>query len=128
MTEKVHDLVITAEDVATWTTRYIRAWETNDRDDIAGLFTHDAEYHESPYATEWVGRDAIVEGWQSRWNWQQGGWNFEWHPVSIVGSTAVVNGVGRYDELGTFDNSWTIRFRTPQLCADFVMVNTERVG
>jgi ketosteroid isomerase-like protein len=119
-------LAVTAEDVAAWTARYIRAWETNDAHDIASLFTEDAEYHESPYETDWIGRDEIVEGWRSRWGWQQGGWTFDWNLVSLDGPVAVVQGVGRYTELGNFDNVWTLTFRTPELCDSFQMVNTER--
>lgn len=92
----------------------------------AGLFSEDAEYHESPYKTDWVGRAEIVAGWQSRWDWQQGGWDFEWRLVSIDGPTAVVTGLGRYAKLGDFDNHWTVRFRSPELCESFTMINTER--
>lgn len=119
-------MVIDETDVAAWVARYVRAWETNAAADIAALFTADAEYHESPYETDWVGRDEIVAGWRSRWNWQKGGWSFSWNLVSLDGPVAVVEGVGRYRELGDFDNLWTLTFRTPELCEDFTMVNTER--
>lgn len=126
LTDTPNGLVITADDVTAWVTRYITAWETNDPNDIAALFTDDGEYHESPYETDWVGRDAIVEGWRSRWNWQQGGWSFEWSLVQLTGPTAVVTGVGHYTKLGDFDNHWTLTFRTPSLCERFEMLNTER--
>lgn len=126
MENKIGSPVLAAEDVVAWTERYVRAWETNDPLDIAVLFTEDAEYHESPYETNWIGRDAIIEGWRSRWSWQQGGWSFRWQLDSLVGGTAVVSGVGSYTELGEFDNVWTITFRTPELCESFTMVNTER--
>lgn len=116
---------ISETDVAAWVARYVRAWETNDATDIAALFTEDAEYHESPYETDWVGRDEIVAGWRSRWNWQKGGWSFSWDLVSLDGPVAVVSGVGRYRELGNFDNLWTLTFHTPELCEDFTMVNKE---
>jgi hypothetical protein len=119
-------LSISATDVTAWVTRYLDAWRSNDPDDIAGLFTADGEYHESPYDTHWIGRDAIVEGWRSRWNWQQGGWMFDWHLVSLDAATATITGIGRYTELGEFDNRWTVTFRSPGSCADFRMVNTER--
>jgi len=126
MTDTTHAIMLTADDVTAWVQRYIAAWESNDGADIAALFTDDAEYHESPYDTDWIGRDAIVDGWRSRWNWQQGGWTFEWQLDAIDGPVAVVTGIGHYAELGDFDNHWTLTFATPQRCSSFVMVNTER--
>ncbi|HXH33771.1 MAG TPA: nuclear transport factor 2 family protein [Plantibacter sp.] len=112
--------------MTSWINEYVRAGETNDRDDIAALFTEDAEYHESPFDTEWIGREGIIEGWRSRWDWQQGGWTFESTITSIHGLTAVVTGVGRYTELGDFDNVWTVTFDEFGRCTRFDMVNTER--
>jgi len=126
MTSSTSELTVSAETITAWVDRYVAAWRTNDPVDIAGLFTEDGEYHEGPYETDWVGRDEIVDGWRSRWHWQKGGWSFEWNLVSIEGSTAVVTGVGRYTQLGNFDNHWTVRFRTPELCESFTMINTER--
>lgn len=126
MTTSTRDLTITAETITAWVDRYLTAWRSNDPDDIAALFTEDGEYHEGPYETDWIGRDEIIDGWQSRWDWQQGGWDFDWELVLIDGPTAVITGVGRYAKLGTFDNHWTVRFRTPELCENFTMVNTER--
>jgi hypothetical protein len=69
-----------------------------------------------------------VAGWRSRWDWQQGGWSFDWQIVSIDGPTAVITGVGRYTKLGDFDNHWTVTFRTSEECSNFTMINTERDG
>ena len=106
---------------------YLKAWESNSAGDIAELFTEDAEYHESPYETEWIGRDEIVDGWRGRWNWQKGGWRFEWSLVSIEGQTVVVAGIGHYTQLGDFDNVWTISFDDQGRASRFEMVNNERV-
>jgi len=117
---------LTTETITTWVEGYIHAWETNSAADIAALFTEDAEYHESPYETEWIGRDEIVDGWRSRWDWQKGGWSFEWSIESINALTAVVTGIGHYKKLGDFDNHWTLTFDASGTCSRFVMVNTER--
>jgi len=114
------------ESVGVWVDGYLRAWASNSPEDIAALFTEDAEYHESPFETEWIGRDEIVEGWRSRWDWQAGGWDFEWSIASISGATATVIGVGRYKKLGDFDNTWTVTFGSSGLCSRFEMLNTER--
>lgn len=109
-----------------WVQAYLHAWTTNDPNDIAALFTETAEYHEKPYETAWIGRDAIVTGWRSRWQWQSGGWTFAWATSSIAGNCATITGVGHYAELGDFDNTWTVTF-DGGLCSRFDMINTERV-
>jgi len=116
----------TAESITSWVDGYLRAWTTNASNDIAALFTEEAEYHEAPYDTEWIGRDEIVEGWQSRWDWQQGGWNFEWSITSIDGAQVVITGVGHYTKLGNFDNVWTLTFDESGRCSRFEMLNTEQ--
>ena len=127
MTDTTHAVTtLTSESVALWVDAYLKAWTTNAATDIAALFSGAAEYHESPYKTKWVGRDAIVDGWRSRWDWQKGGWNFEWSLSSITGSTVVITGVGHYKELGDFDNVWTVTFDASGRAARFEMLNTER--
>jgi hypothetical protein len=127
MTSLMTETAVPAEPiVATWVEAYLRAWSSNEAADIEALFTEDAEYHESPYETEWLGRDEIVAGWQSRWNWQQGGWTFDWSTRTFDGRTAVVDGVGHYTELGDFDNLWTITLDADGRCSRFEMVNTEQ--
>jgi len=118
--------VLSSERISEWVDGYLLAWTTNSPADIAALFSEDAEYHESPYETEWIGRDEIVEGWRSRWDWQKGGWEFEWTLESLDGNTAVITGIGHYAKLGDFDNVWTVTFDDSGLCARFVMINTER--
>jgi len=118
--------MLSTESITNWVDGYLRAWHSNERDDIAALFTEHAEYHEAPFDTAWVGRDAIIEGWRSRWDWQQGGWTFDWSITSVSGSTAVITGVGHYTELGEFDNVWTVTFDESGRSTRFEMLNTEQ--
>ncbi|WP_405495531.1 nuclear transport factor 2 family protein [Streptomyces sp. NBC_00096] len=117
--------MVTKQQVETWVEGYVRAWTSNSRKDIAALFTPEAEYHEWPYETDWVGREAIVEGWRGRAGWQEGGWEFEWSLLTINGDTAAIEGTGRYTELGTFANLWTVTFDSHGKCAVFRMWNNE---
>jgi hypothetical protein len=117
---------LTEHDIATWVERYLQAWRTNATGDIEALFTEAAEYHERPYTTDLVGRNDIVAGWQSRWDWQQGGWSFEWTTRSMAGRTAVIDAVGHYQKLGNFDNVWTVAIDEDGRCSQFEMVNTEQ--
>ena len=117
---------MTTDAVTAWVDAYLVAWHSNARPDIEALFTEDAEYHETPYDTEWIGRDEIVDGWRGRWDWQQGGWDFEWSIASSEGHTVVITGVGHYKELGDFDNRWTVTFDETGRAMRFEMVNTAK--
>ena len=117
---------MTEADVTKFVDRYLRAWRSNDADDIRAIFTEDAEYHEEPYETHWIGREQIVQGWRSRWDWQKGGWTFEWTLREADANTAVVDGIGHYTELGDFDNLWTVTFADDGRVARFHMINRER--
>jgi uncharacterized protein (TIGR02246 family) len=115
---------ITEKQVEAWIEGYVHAWKTHDPADIAALFTEDAESHEWPYETEWIGREDIVAGWLERKAWQEGGWEFEWSVLAINGDTAAVRGTGTYKKLGKFANLWTITFDDGK-CRMFRMWNNE---
>ena len=115
---------ISEQRVSAWIEKYVHAWRTYDEQDIAALFTDDAEYHELPYATSWIGREQIVAGWLDRADWQSGGWEFEWSVLGISGDTAAVGGTGVYRKLGTFSNLWTVTLDNDR-CAVFRMWNNE---
>jgi len=115
----------TTEQVRAWVDSYVHAWTTADAEDIKALFTEDAEYHELPYETSWVGRDAIVEGWLGRQPWQEGGWTFEASVLMVTGDTAAVQGTGVYKELGTFENLWVVTLDAHGTCTEFRMWNNE---
>ncbi|MFF3444209.1 nuclear transport factor 2 family protein [Streptosporangium sp. NPDC002721] len=117
--------MLTNEQLTGWVERYVHAWRTADPADIAALFTANAEYHEQPYETDWIGREAIVQGWLSRRPWQEGGWDFDWSPLMITGDTAAIRGTGVYTELGRFDNLWVVTFAGDGRCSSFRMWNNE---
>jgi hypothetical protein len=117
--------MVTKEQVEAWVEDYVRAWSTNAPKDITALFAPEAEYHEWPYATDWNGRDEIVQGWLGRKAWQEGGWTFEWSILMINGDTAAIRGTGVYKELGTFANLWTVTFDDHGKCTMFRMWNNQ---
>ncbi|MFE9214933.1 nuclear transport factor 2 family protein [Streptomyces lavendulae] len=117
--------MVTKQQVEAWVGGYVQAWTSNSRKDITALFAPEAEYHERPYETDWIGRAAIVEGWRGRAGWQEGGWEFEWSLLTINGDTAAIEGTGRYTELGTFANLWTVTFDSHGKCTEFRMWNNE---
>ncbi|GAA2683081.1 nuclear transport factor 2 family protein [Streptomyces lunalinharesii] len=117
--------MVSEQQVRDWVEGYVRAWATNSRKDIAALFTPHAEYHEWPYETDWVGREEIVDGWLDRAPWQEGGWVFAWSVLTVNGDTAAIEGTGRYEELGTCANLWTVTFDENATCTMFRMWNNQ---
>jgi len=116
---------VTEQQVRSWVEAYVRAWRSGAAKDITPLFAPRAEYHEHPYTTDWIGRDAIVEGWLSRQEWQSGGWEFDWSVLAVNGDTAAIGGTGVYAELGTFANLWTVTFDARGKCTVFRMWNNQ---
>ena len=109
--------------VQTWLDRYVRAWASNDRDEIAALFTEDATYSYGPFREDVQGRDAIVRSWLEDPD-EPGSWSAEYHPVVLEGDTAIVNGRSRYlqpdGSLRTeYDNVFLIRFADDNRCTEF---------
>ncbi|MFI7618365.1 nuclear transport factor 2 family protein [Nonomuraea terrae] len=100
-----------------WIEGYVRAWNSNDPDDIAALFTEDAVYYTEPYATPWQGRDDIVAQWLGRQD-KPGEATFEWHPVCVTDDLSVVQGVTTYPDK-TYSNLWLIRFALDGRCREF---------
>ena len=51
------------QNAQAWLDRYVAAWLSYDRDDIALLFSEDVRYRYHPYDEPIVGRDAVVASW-----------------------------------------------------------------
>jgi uncharacterized protein (TIGR02246 family) len=96
--------------VTAWVAAYRRAWESNDPDDIGGLFTEDAAYFTEPYAKPWLGRAEIVARWRERRD-EPGTTRFDWHPLIVTGEVAVIEATTRYPDR-TFSNLWVLRLDT----------------
>ncbi|MHA6764155.1 nuclear transport factor 2 family protein [Streptacidiphilus sp. PAMC 29251] len=116
---------ISEQQVQQWVEGYVAAWTSGDPADIEAIFAKDAESYEWPYQTAWVGRDAIVAGWQERAAWQEGGWAFDWTLLAINGDTFAISGTGVYTELGRFDNLWVVTLGGDGQALSFRMWNNE---
>ena len=51
------------EGAQAWLDRYVAAWRSYDRDEIADLFSADVAYRYHPYDEPVTGRDAVVASW-----------------------------------------------------------------
>jgi ketosteroid isomerase-like protein len=96
-------------DVLTkWVTDYRAAWDSNDPDDIAALFTEDALYYTEPFTEPSRGREAIVQNWLDNAD-QPGDTTFEWKPVVETDEVGIIQAVTSYPHT-IYSNLWVIRF------------------
>jgi ketosteroid isomerase-like protein len=105
--------------VTDWIDGYVRAWNSNDPQDIGALFIDDATYRTEPFAEPWRGRAEIVERWLERKD-EPGNSEFAWKPLAAAGDLAIVEGTTRYREPPhTYSNLWVIRLDADGRCREF---------
>jgi hypothetical protein len=92
--------------VSHWIEGYLRAWESNDPQDIARLFTSDADYYPAPFLPPWHGSDAIVAGWLDHRD-EPGETTFAWEPLSLTADDAIITGRTTYPDTA-YRNLWVI--------------------
>jgi ketosteroid isomerase-like protein len=98
-----------SERVTTWVEGYLRAWESNEPDDIRALFTDDAQYLTAPFRPPWRGVDQIIEGWIDRRD-EPGDATFTWSVLGETADRAFVQGRAEYRGRETYSNLWVIDF------------------
>lgn len=109
----------TASDrTANWIDGYLRAWRSNDPDDIGALFTDDAVYLTAPDAEPRRGRAEIASGWIEDAD-APGEWSFDWHVVHETSGIAVVQGRTEYPAERDYLNLWVIRFAADGRASEF---------
>ena len=94
-----------------WTDAYVKAWNSNDPEDIRALFTDDATYLTGPFDEPWQGIDRIVEQWIEEKD-EPGTTEFRYEVIAADGDTGVVQGVTDYSvppPPRTYGNIWVIR-------------------
>lgn len=107
------------KDVEAWVDGYVRAWTTNDPDDIGDLFTDDARYWTAPHREPWSGRDGIVAGWLDRKD-EPGEWEFRYEVLATAGDLGFVQGWTTYtDEGKRYSNLWVIRLAPDGRASEF---------
>jgi uncharacterized protein (TIGR02246 family) len=103
--------------LSQWIEGYVRAWNSNDPEDIGRLFTDDASYATAPYDPPWRGREQIVQRWLKIKD-EPGETSFEWEPISLTDDVAVISGTSRYPEV-TYGNVWVIKLARDGRCREF---------
>ena len=120
---------MTHDDVQAWLDRYVAAWRSYDPDEVAALFTADAEYRYHPWDDPVRGREVIVRSWlapdgDASSRDEPGTYEARYEPYAVTGDRAVA--VGSSDYLagtGTVDrryhNVFLLRFDASGRCASF---------
>lgn len=108
-----------ANDLTAWVDGYVRAWASNDPDDIGRLFTDDALYSTAPFREPWRGRAAIVAGWLDRKD-DPGDYAFRYEVLAIAGNLGFVRGWASYTNPPTeYSNLWVVRLAADGRCTEF---------
>ncbi len=97
-----------AANIADWMDGYLRAWSSNNPDDIRALFTEDAEYRTEPWVDPWVGHGEIVAGWLDRKDDPDTA-RFDWSILENTDAVTIVEAVTDYRDGPTYSNLWVIR-------------------
>lgn len=105
--------------VESWVEGYLRAWNSNDPQDIGRLFTEEAAYFTGPFQEPWQGRHAIVNGWLGRKD-EPGTFTFQYQVLAVTGEVGVVRGWTRYlAPEKEYSNIWVIRLDSQGRCFEF---------
>ena len=101
-----------------WVAGYLRAWGSNDPDEIGRLFAEDAVYYTAPDREPWHGRAGIVAGWLERKD-EPGGGTLRHEALAICGDLAFVRGWTRYAEPPAgYSNLWVVRLGEDGRCRE----------
>jgi uncharacterized protein (TIGR02246 family) len=109
--------------VQRWLDRYVEAWRSYDTEQIAALYTEDAEMRSNVYKEPIRGRDAIVASWFDEPD-EPGSWRASYETFAVEGDAAVATGTSTYlasdgsvDRL--YHNAFLMRFADDGRCRSF---------
>lgn len=112
-------MVEPSERLTSWMDGYVKAWESNDPNAIADLFSEDAVYDPQTADGEWHGVEEIIERWTEIGD-TPGNWDFQWITLVETDDLAIVVGNTEYTEPPmSYRNLFVIRFDEFGLCEDF---------
>jgi ketosteroid isomerase-like protein len=118
------------EDVADWLERYVAAWKSGDRADIAALFGDDARYRYHPYDEPLIGRAAIADSWLDDPD-EPGSFDAHYECFAVDGDAAVAIGTSAYfgsdgEVERVYDNIFALRFDAQGRCSEYTEWYTKR--
>lgn len=109
------------DQLSTWLDAYGRAWEEQDPGAAVGLFTEDAEYHETPFQRHMRGREEIRGYWNTG-SERQRDVRFRHDVLALEGDRAIVHWWAWYvatasEEPTRLDGIFLLRFEEGGLCS-----------
>ena len=109
------------EQVAAWLAGYERAWRAPGTAALAGLFTEDATYRQSPYREPVTGLPAIARMWAAEREGPAEVFRMTSEIVAVDGEVAVVRVQVWYGDpvVAEYRDLWVIRFAAGGRCAAF---------
>jgi SnoaL-like domain len=131
------------EGAQAWLDRYVAAWRSYDRDEVADLFSPDVAYRYHPYDEPVTGRDAVVASWlgeqgdgpasgTASTRDAPGTYDAHYAPVAVDGDTVVATGRSTYRDtpvgpvVQVYENCFVIRFDGHGRCREFTEYFIER--
>jgi hypothetical protein len=107
--------------VRRWLTGYEAAWRAPGTGALAGLFTADASYLQSPYAPPLAGLDAIGWMWEAERHGADEAFSLATDILAVDGPVAVVRAEVRYGEPSCqeYRDLWVIRLDDDGRCTSF---------
>ena len=103
-----------------WVREYERLWRTTGTEGLSELFTADATYRPSPWATPVVGLPALAEFWDSERAGPDESFTMDAEVIAVDGSTAVVRVSVRYDSSGgRWRDLWVLELDQDGRCTAF---------
>jgi ketosteroid isomerase-like protein len=108
------DLMIDEIRIRDWLAAYRHAWTTDDKQEVARLFTDDVRYFTAPYREPLSGPDQVADYWVGEGE-SQVPWSFEYQVLAQQDDMFIVRAVTTYPE-GTgegegaevFHNLWLV--------------------
>jgi ketosteroid isomerase-like protein len=118
------------EDVADWLERYVAAWKSGDRADIAALFGDDARYRYHPYDEPLIGRAAIADSWLDDPD-EPGSFDAHYECFAVDGDAADANGTSTYfgsdcEVQLDYYNIFALRIDAQGRCSEYTEWYTKR--
>lgn len=107
--------------VERWVEGYERLWRSPGTDRLSVLFTPDAAYRPSPWASTAAGLDEIAHFWESERAHSDEEFAMSSQVVAVDGDTAVVRVAVDYaaPEAGRWRDLWILTFAPDGRCSSF---------
>ena len=107
--------------VGRWLAGYEAAWRAPGTESLAGLFTGDATYLQSPYEQPITGLDAIRQMWEAEREGPDEDFTLVTEILAVDGPTAVVRAEVRYGDplRQEYRDLWVIRLDDDGRCTWF---------